>query len=117
MIKNKQVNLWRGPEVPPTLYHIWLKDEKQLLRYDEDKKDWVVFLDSYEINRVIQNFMDDLDNILDATINGHPVRENPELVAQDIKIGEDGHYFRSTHSLKEVAKIFDNLMTTYVYEQ
>lgn len=114
MIKNKQVNLWRGPDTPPTLYHIWLKDEKQLLRYDEDKKDWVVFLDSTQISKVISDFMDNLDNILNASINGHPIKDNPVLVAEDIKIGENGHYFKSTHNLKEVAKIFDNLMTTQV---
>jgi hypothetical protein len=56
--------------------------------------------------------MNNLDSILNASINGHPVKDNPILVADDIKIGENGHYFKSTHSLKEVAKIFDNLMTT-----
>jgi hypothetical protein len=58
--------------------------------------------------------MDNLDNILNASINGHLIKDNPVLVAEDIKIGENGHYFKSTHNLKEVAKIFDNLMTTQV---
>ena len=57
MIQNKQVNIWRGPDFPPTLYHIWLKDESQLLRYDEKVKDWVVFLDSTQIVKLIQDFI------------------------------------------------------------
>lgn len=114
MIENKQVNLWRGPSEPPTLYHIWLKDESQLLRYDEELKDWVVFLDSTKIYDIISRFMDDLNTILTGSINGHPLSENPVLVAEDLLVGENGNYYKSTNNLKEVAKIFDNLMTTQI---
>ena len=114
MIENKQVNLWRGPQEPPTLYHIWLKDESQLLRYDEELKDWVVFLDSSEINKIISRFMDNLNVILSGSINGHPISENPVLKAEDLLVGENGNYFKATNNLKEVAKIFDDLMTTQI---
>ena len=68
MIQNKQVNIWRGNDPPPTLYHIWFKDESQLLRYDETIKDWVVFLDSGRIVKLIQDFMDTLDNLSSSDI-------------------------------------------------
>ena len=34
MINNRQVNLWRGNQEPPTIYHIWIKDNNKLLLYD-----------------------------------------------------------------------------------
>lgn len=114
MIENKQVNLWRGTIPPPTLYHIWLKDEKQLLRYDDESKKWEVFLDSTEISRVISEFMDNLDSILNSSINGHLIKDNPILEAKDILVGHDGNYYKATNNLKEVSKIFDELMTTQV---
>ena len=114
MIENKQVNLWRGSQEPPTLYHIWLKDESQLLRYDEDLKDWLVFLDSNKIGKIISDFMDNLNIILQGSINGHPIAENPVLEASDLLINENGNYYKSTNNLKEIAKIFDELMTTQI---
>lgn len=117
MIRNKQVNLWRGPDPPPTLYHIWLKDENKLLRYDEELGDWVVFLDSGNIVKMISEFMESLDNILTSSINGYPIRDNPVLEAKDLLIGIDGNYFKKTNNIREVAKTFDTLMTTKVYGQ
>lgn len=114
MIQNKQVNLWRGPDAPPTNYHIWLKDERFLLRYDEKLKDWIVFLDSLNISEIISRFMDGLDNILQGSINGHPLSESPVLNAEDLLIGQNGNYYKETNTIKEVANIFDNLMTTQI---
>lgn len=114
MIENKQVNLWRGNQEPPTLYHIWLKDESQLLRYDEESKDWVVFLDSKEIGKIISDFMSNLNVLLSGSINGHPISENPVLNASDLLVNQDGNYYKSTNNLREVAKIFDDLMTTQI---
>lgn len=114
MIKNKQVSIWRGPDPPPTLYHIWFKDEELLLRYDEVEQDWVVFLDSGQIARVITEFIDSVDNL---TINGHPLTENPELDGSDLKVGRDGHYIKANNTLQEATLRLDSLLTTEVYDQ
>ena len=34
MIKNKQVNMWRGSEEPPTIYHVWIKDDLTIELYN-----------------------------------------------------------------------------------
>lgn len=116
MIQNKQVNLWRGNKEPPTLYHIWLKDETSLLRYDEELNEWVIFLDSEKITKIISDFMDNIDTLMNSSVNGYPIKDNPVLEAKDLKIGEDGNYYKSQNTIKEVIKQFDNLMTTQVYE-
>lgn len=112
MIQNKQVNLWRGTDPPPTLYHIWFKDESQLLRYDENVKDWVVFLDSGRIVKLIQDFMDALDNL---SINGHLLTENPVLDGSDLLVGQDGHYIKKENTLQQATLKLDSLLTTKVY--
>jgi len=53
MIQNKQVSIWRGNSEPPTLYHIWLRNESELLRYDDTQAKWVVFLDSANLDQKI----------------------------------------------------------------
>lgn len=116
MIKNKQVNLWRGPDAPPTLYHIWLKDESQLLRYDEEKRDWIVFLDSTRIVNIIDEFLTHLDESLSFSINGKPVKDNPILTTEDIKTTSDGNYIKANNTIEESLQILDALLTTQVYD-
>ena len=114
MIQNKQVNLWRGTDPPPTLYHIWLKDESQLVRYDEEVKEWVVFLDSKQIVSLIKDFMDTVSNL---SVNGHLITENPVLDGSDILLGDDGHYVKRNNTLQQATLKLDSLLTTKVYEQ
>lgn len=112
MIQNKQVNIWRGTDLPPTLYHIWFKDESQLLRYDENIKDWVVFLDSGEIVKLISDFMNLLDTL---SINGHLLSESPILDGSDLKVGRNGHYIKEGDTLQQATLKLDSLLTTKVY--
>ena len=114
MIENKQVNLWRGPNPPPTLYHIWLKDESQLLRYDEETQEWTMFLDSKNIGQIISNFMDQLDTLIEGSVNGYPIKNNPVLNAADLLVGKNGHYFSENSNLQQTSQILDELMTTQV---
>lgn len=114
MIKNKQVNLWRGNEEPPTLYHIWFKDEQLLLRYDEEVKDWVVFLDSGHIVDIITEFLNTIDSM---SINGHPLSDSPVLDGSDLLVGQNGHYVKQDDTLQEATLKLDSLLTTKVYGQ
>lgn len=114
MIQNKQVNIWRGTDSPPTLYHIWFKDESQLLRYDEVLKEWVVFLDSKQIIQIIRDFMDIVETI---TINGYSITDSPVLDSSDLALNQDGHYVKKENNLQQTTLKLDSLLTTKVYEQ
>ena len=114
MIQNKQVNIWRGNDPPPTLYHIWFKDESQLLRYDDDLKDWVIFLDGDRIIKIISDFMDTIDNF---SINGYPITDSPVLNGSDIKLDQNGHYVKKEDTLQQATLKLDSLLTTKIYEQ
>lgn len=114
MIQNKQINIWRGPDTPPTLYHIWFKDESQLLRYDDEVKEWVVFLDSNNIAALLQELVNSLDNI---KINGYPITQNVVLNANDLLLGEDGYYIKKGSTLQQATLKLDSLLTTKIYDQ
>lgn len=114
MIKNKQISIWRGTDPPPTLYHIWFKDEELLLRYDDVVKDWVVFLDSGRISKIIADFIHSVDNL---TINGHLITDSPVLDGSDLKVGHDGHYIKANDTIQNATLKLDSLLTTKVYDQ
>lgn len=114
MIQNKQVSIWRGSQEPPTIYHLWFKNEAELLRYDEQQAKWVIFLDGSNLDNKITEFLDMLANI---TINGQPISDSPELTGQDIKINIEGNYINRDNTVASALARLDALMTTKVYGQ
>lgn len=121
MVNNKQVNFWRGDVVPPTIYHIWIKDNSKMLLYDGEK--WVVFLDNKEIIDIldnIQKMLDEMqakiDEIGNKTVNRKPIKGNPVLDGSDIAINATGNFVVPTESLAQTSLRFDNLLTTKIIE-
>lgn len=121
MVNNKQVNFWRGDLTPPTIYHIWIKDNSKMLLYDGEK--WVVFLDNKEIIDILNKIQDMLDNmqnqiddIGNKTVNKKPIKTNPVLDGTDININSNGNFIVSTESVAQTAIKFDTLLTTQIIE-
>lgn len=81
-INNRQVNLWRGSNEPPTKYHIWIKDDKLLLYNGEQ---WIVFVDNFESVSDLKKAIEKLNN---STVNGKAIKDNPILTSLDILIGK-----------------------------
>lgn len=89
MINNKQVNLWRGSDPPPTFYHIWIYDNKEMRLYNGTE--WVTFVDELFIleklnlleKKIIEN-KESIDKITNFTINNKQISANPILNAGDI---------------------------------
>lgn len=121
MVNNKQVNFWRGDLTPPTIYHIWIKDNSKMLLYDGEK--WVVFLDNKEVIDILNKIQDMLDNmqnqiddIGNKTVNKKPIKTNPVLDGTDINIDSNGNFIVSTESVAQTAIKFDTLLTTQIIE-
>lgn len=121
MVNNKQVNFWRGDMTPPTIYHIWIKDNSKMLLYDGEK--WVVFLDNKEIIDIldkVQQLLDEMqakiDEIGNKTVNEKPIKTNPVLDGTDILINATGNYVIPTETLAQTALRLDNLLTTKIIE-
>ena len=121
MVNNKQVNFWRGDMTPPTIYHIWIKDNSKMLLYDGEK--WVVFLDNKEIIDIldkVQQLLDEMqakiDEIENKTVNKKPIKTNPVLDGTDILINATGNYVIPTETLAQTALRLDNLLSTKIIE-
>lgn len=121
MVNNRQVNFWRGDITPPTIYHIWIKDNSKMLLYDGEK--WVVFLDNKEIIDIldnIQNMIDEMqtkiEDIGNKTVNRKPIKTNPVLDGTDILINSTGNYIIASETVADTALRFDRLLTTKIIE-
>lgn len=128
MVNNKQVNFWRGDMTPPTIYHIWIKDNSKMLLYDGEK--WVVFLDNKEIidildkiqemldnmQEMLDNMQDKIDEIGNKTVNKKPIKTNPVLDGTDILVNATGNYVIPTETLAQTALRLDNLLSTKIIE-
>lgn len=121
MVNNKQVNFWRGDMTPPTIYHIWIKDNSKMLLYDGEK--WVVFLDNKEIidildkiQEMLDNMQDKIDEIGNTTVNRKPIKTNPVLDGTDILVNATGNYVIPTETLAQTALRLDNLLSTKIIE-
>lgn len=121
MVNNKQVNFWRGDMTPPTIYHIWIKDNSKMLLYDGEK--WVVFLDNKEIidildkiQEMLDNMQDKIDEIWNKTVNKKPIKTNPVLDGTDILVNATGNYVIPTETLAQTALRLDNLLSTKIIE-
>lgn len=121
MINNKRVNVWRGNEVPPTIYDVWIKDNTKLLLYNG--VEWVIFIDNVETVQKINELTSRIDNIEqtiqgidDHTINGKHIRDNPVLNSDDLLTANQGNFVKESDTIGESIINFDTLLTTLILE-
>lgn len=119
MVNNRQVNFWRGDMTPPTIYHIWIKDNSKMLLYDGEQ--WVVFLDNKEIIDIVNKIQEKLDgmqeeieNLGNKTVNKKAIKNNPVLDGTDLLIGWSGNFIDKSLTVAQTAQKFDELLTTQI---
>ena len=115
MIQNKQVNIWRGNEEPPTIYHIWIKDESKLLLYNGTE--WITFINSTETIQTIESILKRLDVLEGLTVNNKKITDNPVLTGSDIKNTYSGTYISQDNSISDSLSIVDKLLTTQIIQE
>lgn len=121
MVNNKQVNFWRGDQTPPTIYHIWIRYNREMLLYDGTQ--WVVFLDNKAIIDTLNDIQARIDNLQSQitstgnyTVNSKAIKTNPVLNGTDIPINTNGTFVQSTETVAETINIIDKLLTTQIIE-
>lgn len=118
MINNKQVNLWRGDSTPPTIYHIWIKDDSKLLLYNGTE--WKVFLNNSDLVQVIdavQELQEKVVELGNKTVNSKPIKNNPVLGGEDILLNKSGIFVSAKDSLQSAINTLDSLMVTQIIEE
>lgn len=121
MINDKQVNLWRGSSVPPTIYHIWIRNNSQMLIYNGTE--WVVFIDDEATIEKIDVLIARVDSIESKvlsmdnyTVNNKAIKNNPVLNSSDLLLDSNGHFVKNTDSLTSSTIKLDTLLTTQIIE-
>lgn len=124
MINNKQVNIWRGTDSPPTEYHVWIREgptSVRLLLFNG--VEWVVFLDDAatiaRVNELMQNVADletSVEELGNKTINSKQISTNPVLGGEDLLVGQSGAYVSTNDSVTESILTLDSLFQTQIIE-
>jgi hypothetical protein len=81
---NQQVNIWRGQEDPPTVYHLWIYNDNELRLYDGTT--WQVFIDSSQTISTINSILARITSLEGYTINNKKITTNPVLSGSDINV-------------------------------
>ena len=121
IINNKQVNIWRGLDAPPTIYHIWIYNDSEMRIYTGEK--WETFINDQatleRINEVldqIQRLESEVDTLLTKTINGKLISGNPVFNGDDILTNKSGTFIKSSDSLSNSLISIDTLLSTQIIE-
>lgn len=118
MINNKQVNIWRGDDFPPTIYHVWVYKDQSILLYNGTE--WVTFVNDLEtVNKILElekkvnQINSDVDKLNKSTINDKLITDNPVLTGNDISSNVSGNLIKN-NTVGESLSILDSTMTTLI---
>lgn len=121
MINNKQVNLWRGDNPPPTIYHVWIYKESKILLYDGT--DWVIFVNDKDtvdkitaLQKQVDKIQINLDDVIDSTINNKKIIENPVLSGQDLLLNKNGYFVTPEQTISDSVVTLDSKLYTLIIE-
>ena len=121
MINNKQINVWRGDQEPPTIYHVWLYNNTKLLLHNGTE--WVIFIDDAatvtridELAEQIENVKQSVSELEQHTINHIAISENPVLTGEDIMSNTTGSFLTGSDSIAQSLQKLDRLLTTQIIE-
>ena len=121
MINNKQINVWRGDQEPPTIYHVWLYNSAKLLLHNGTE--WVIFIDDAatvtridELAEQIENVKQSVSELGQHTINHIAISENPVLTGKDIMLNATGSFLTGLDSITQSLQKLDRLLTTQIIE-
>lgn len=119
MINNKQVNIWRGDQEPPTLFHVWIYNNEEIRLYNGTN--WARLTNDCETIDKINKLQDDVDlvksnlnKISNATINNKLIRDNPVLNGNDLLLNKSGEFVNSEKSVSDSIMQLDNLFVTQI---
>lgn len=118
MINNRQVNIWRGDQEPPTIYHIWIWKDLSLKLYNGTE--WVTFIDDLSIVEQLNALLDRVASLEDfrenSTINGYKIERNPVLDADDLKTASSGTFIIADENISDSLAKLDKLLDIEIIE-
>lgn len=118
MINNKQVNIWRGSDPPPTIYHVWIWNDLAIKLYDGTE--WVTFTDNVslinQLNALLERVIALEDFMNSSTINNYKIKNNPVLDAKDLKTANSGNFINANDNIADTLSKIDKLLDIEIIE-
>lgn len=96
-VNNRQVNCWRGSDPPPTIHHIWIKDEHHVLLYNG--LDWVEYVSATSTAKI--NVTEELGNVI-IEINDSAFTISSEGSSIGLRKGSDNTVIISSNALNTI---------------
>lgn len=121
---NKNISIWRGNNTPPTIYHLWLKEDKGLYIYRDEQWELLTSsegdhsINNYLIRKGTKNNISEILSITDAsigdvwkvetefTLNGSFYQKGTNVVCV-ISTSEDNHREENWDTLNSIYKESD----------
>ncbi len=135
MINNKQVNIWRGSDEPPTKFHIWITESITQINPSltewvlklHDGIEWIPFVHNADLaadlvlvlNDILnlQNALTSLENkVYNYTINSKKIKDNPILNAEDLLSARSGVYINENDNVATALMRLDKLFEIQIIE-
>lgn len=114
MSLNKQINIWRGNNTPPTPHHLWIYNESLLKMFINGE--WITIIDSIEVTTRLNEISEKVDELYDSTVNNKLIRDNPVLSASDLKSNVDGEFLDVNDNVDLALKKLDEMATIQIIE-
>ena len=119
MIKNKQINVWRGDDHPPTIYHLWILEDLKIRLHNGIE--WVEFITNASIGQDLVEIIASIESLEsfmnNSTVNGEPIKNNPILDAEHFNTTiKDGVYIKENDNVAQALKKHDELLRTKYIE-
>lgn len=126
MINNKQINVWRGSKIPPTIYHMWILDDLTIQIHNGTE--WIPFITDASLGGQVAEMVDKVtaletemrDKITALekhTVNDILITDNPFLDATHLETTiKDGVYIKENDNVAQALKKHDELLRTKYIE-
>ena len=123
MINNKQINVWRGSKIPPTIYHMWILDDLTIQIHDGTE--WIPFITDASLGSQVAEMVDKVtaletemrDKITALgkhTVNNILITDNPFLDATHLETTIKGEYIKENDNVANALMKIDELLTTQI---
>lgn len=121
IINNKQVNIWRGDQEPPTIYHVWIwKDLEIRINNGTGSEGWITLINNAKIVEELVAVIDKVNQLEidfnNFTINNKYIKDNPILDGNDIEATIGGHFYKENDNIANVLNELDKLLKTEIIE-
>lgn len=113
---NRQINIWRGDNTPPTDHHLWIFNESLIkIKVDDE---WVTLIDSIDVTNKLLELGEKVERLYNSKVNDKLIIDNPVLSGLDLKSKVTGKFsgIKDDDNVSQAVKKLDNMNEIQIIE-